>query len=801
MAMLVVSVCLVGAAVLAMEVQSALRAYVAGQGMWSKGQKDAVYQLMRLAQSRDLARYRDFRAALDITLGDRQARLELEQPDFDPAVARAGFLRGGNDAADIAGMIRLYRYGRHISYMERAVDVWVRGDAGIEELAALGAALNVEVGLAAPDESRIGAMLTRAYALNDRLNTLGNEFAATLGEASRAIHLLLMELMLALSAALFAGAALAVRMLLMRNQRLQADLEAREARYRSLFENSVDAVLLANSRGSIHEANQAACRLFGHSEAELCEIGRDGLILPDTPGLKEALEERERTGYYKAELELMRKDGSRFVADVSSAVVEDGPGERRVYLIIRDISERRAAQASLERVSRFNTAFRRVSQAIARSREPAELYRQVCESAVRDGGIRMAGVLLKQDGGGPLAVAASGGAPTDYFDKVIISPDPASPFGRGPASRVVNSGEGYVSNAFTSDNIGEPWREALLRAGFAAVSVFPLREQGRVTGIFVCYAGEEDFFDQPLIDLMDQLAREVSFALDYLREQKARAAAEESLRGMNQELERRVAERTADLRATNRALEESNQELGSFSYSVSHDLRGPLRAINGFAALLVSEHAQALDGEARDYLHRLREASLRMDRLTTGLLDLAQLGRVRLSRGPLDLSAMARAMAEELLAGGPPREVEWIIADGLSAEADAALARVMLGHLLGNAYKFTRDQAHPRIEFGAVQQASELVYFIADNGCGFDMAYAKRIFGAFARLHAGAEYEGLGIGLATARRIIERHGGRIWARAEPGQGATFYFTLAPAPEAGARADGEAGEETSSGRSP
>ncbi|HEY4371933.1 MAG TPA: PAS domain S-box protein [Burkholderiales bacterium] len=779
-ALLIISIGLVGAAVVCMEVQSSLRAYVGGESLWSKGQKQAVYYLRRLAQSRTAADYAEFRAAIDVPLGDHEARLELEKPDYDDTVARAGFIRGRNHPDDISGMIYLYRIGRHVVYMEKAIDVWTRADPMIEELAAIGERVNAEVRKPQPDEQNVAALMARAYELNDALTPLESEFSVTLGEGSRAISTLLLQLMVALSVVLVGTGLLTVRALLMRNERLQAELRAREEHYRSLFENSMDAVLLISPDGTIHEANQAACRLFGYTPEELREVGRYGVMRPDTPGLAEALRERDRTGSFKTELQMLRKDGSLFMADVSSAIFHNSAGNKRTYLIIRDITPRKDAERRLERLSRFNTVFRRVSQAIARTREPAELYSYLCACAVRDGGLRMACVLRLDPATGSLRAAASEGGAGGNFDRALISATPDSPFGRGPAAQVVRTGISFVNNDFAAAEIGAPWREDLLHAGFKAVAVYPLREQGAVIGIFALYAGETGFFDQPLIDLMDQLAREVSFALDHIGDQKARAVAEESLRSLNRELEQRVAERTADLRASNEALQTSSQELATFSYSVSHDLRGPLRAINGFASLLLSDHAGELDAQGHEYLERLRDASLRMDRLTNGLLDLAQLGRGAFAPTDLDLSALARGVASELQATEPDRAIEWVIEAGVQGRGDPALVQVMLQQLIGNAWKFTREVPQARIEFGGRRDREDQVTcFVADNGCGLDMAYAEKIFNAFARLHPMNEYEGIGIGLATVKRILERHGGRIWVEAAPRIGATFYFTLPP----------------------
>ncbi|WP_211218625.1 ATP-binding protein [Thermithiobacillus tepidarius DSM 3134] len=237
------------------------------------------------------------------------------------------------------------------------------------------------------------------------------------------------------------------------------------------------------------------------------------------------------------------------------------------------------------------------------------------------------------------------------------------------------------------------------------------------------------------------------------------------------QLEQRVAERTAALMAANRELE-------AFSYSVSHDLRAPLRAIDGFSLVLLEDYGEALDPAGREYLARVRRASQRMAELIDAMLNLARLSRGELQREPLDLSAFAREIAERLRQTQATRQVEFVLAEGVLAEGDAQLIRAVLENLLTNAWKFTSKQADARIEFGVREEAEERIYFVRDNGVGFDMAYADKLFGAFQRLHSPGEFEGHGIGLATVARIIARHGGRIWAEGVVGQGAAFYFTLA-----------------------
>lgn len=238
------------------------------------------------------------------------------------------------------------------------------------------------------------------------------------------------------------------------------------------------------------------------------------------------------------------------------------------------------------------------------------------------------------------------------------------------------------------------------------------------------------------------------------------------------ELEGRVRARTAQLEAANRELE-------AFSYSVSHDLRAPLRSISGFSLALEEDLGDRLDDNTRSHVGWIRSATARMGTLVDDMLSLARANRVELDAAPIDLSQIARAVADDLGAHAPGRRVSIAIADGLVASGSATLMRAAFENLLGNALKFTGRTADPRIEVGSTGTAGERVFFVRDNGAGFDMSLASRLFTPFQRLHSSQDFPGSGVGLATVQRIVHRHGGRIWAESEPGRGATFFFTLSP----------------------
>jgi signal transduction histidine kinase len=260
--------------------------------------------------------------------------------------------------------------------------------------------------------------------------------------------------------------------------------------------------------------------------------------------------------------------------------------------------------------------------------------------------------------------------------------------------------------------------------------------------------------------------------LGHIQEQDAQ------LREAQSSLERRVADRTRELEAQSHQLRAANKELEAFSYSVSHDLRAPLRAIDGFSKLLVSKYpGQVLDAQGTHYLERIRAGTLRMAELIDDLLHLARITRADLVRRDVDLSRLARGVLAELERRDPERKPQLQVAEGLEVHADPHLVKVVLENLLGNAWKFTGKTAAARIEVGALANGARRVLFVRDNGAGFDMTYAEKLFGVFQRLHTDAQFEGTGIGLATVQRILLRHGGRIWAEAEVGRGATFYFSF------------------------
>jgi len=463
------------------------------------------------------------------------------------------------------------------------------------------------------------------------------------------------------------------------------------------------------------------------------------------------------------------KDVHDIPVEIFLQLVRNEGAESRYMAIVRDITERKQSEAKIERLSRAYRLLSRVNEAIVRAQDRDELFTAICSAAVESELFRFVWIGMLDEQKLSVIPVAYAGVEEGYTDKLNIRLDDEHT-GNGTTGSAVREGTHVVCQDIEHDPSMAPWRDEALKRGYHAVGSFPIREAGCVVGSIGVYTLETQFFTPDIVKLMLEFAVDISFALDVLADKKRRQQAEDEIKQLNVELEHRVLERT-------RQLEDANNELETFSYSVSHDLRAPLRSIDGFSQILLKTYHDQLDATGEDYLQRVRRASQRMGHLIDDLLQLSQVTRGSLKRDSIDLSAIAEQVADDLRKTNPGRQVRFSLQQGLFVQADSGLLRIVIENLFGNAYKFTGRTLGAEIEFGKRDIDGEGVFFVRDNGDGFNMDYVHKLFGAFQRLHGVDEFEGTGIGLATVQRIIQRHNGKVWAEGKEGQGATFYFTL------------------------
>jgi PAS domain S-box-containing protein len=433
------------------------------------------------------------------------------------------------------------------------------------------------------------------------------------------------------------------------------------------------------------------------------------------------------------------------------------PVEEGIWIYYRDVSERHRVQALLEVRSRQQAAVARLGHEALVERNLQALLDRTVDEVARTLDVEMCKVLELVPGGEALLVRSGTGWHDGLVGTATVPADTRSQAGYTlAAARPVVVEDLGAETRFTGPAL---LRDHEVTSGMSVV----IGGRTQPYGVLGVHTRRRRTFTADDVNFLEAVAHLLGAAI-------GRRRTEEELVRHRDHLEEIVAERT-------RRLAESNEELESFNYSVSHDLRTPLRAIAGFSGLLRHRHGAELGPVAQRLVEQVEDEAVRMGTLIEELLNLARYHRLELTREPVDLSALAEAALAALVAAHPSRKVAWSVEPGLRAEGDPRLLRVVLENLLGNAWKFTSRTPAARIEVSAVPSAKGLTLRVRDNGAGFDMAYAQKLFRPFQRLHSPTEFEGTGIGLATVARIVQRHGGTVWAEARLGEGASFYVSL------------------------
>ena len=545
-------------------------------------------------------------------------------------------------------------------------------------------------------------------------------------------------------------------------------LRESEERFRSLFENAVMGLYQTTPDGRWLMANSALLRMMGYSSFE--ELAQRGVISETAAKVyprSTFMERIEREGQVVGfEAAWPKADGSPLFIRESARAVRDQAGNTLYYEgTVEDITERTRIEAEREemladlmhRGTQLVTAAE-VSASASTILDPEELMRQAVDLIQHYFDIYYVGLFLVDETSKQAVLHAGTG---EAGQKMLAAGHRLAVGGESMIGQCVAHAE--VRIAMDTGDAGARFSNPLLPLTRSEMAL-PLNNRGKCIGALTVQSSQESAFLPGDITALQAMADQLAIAI-------ANARLYDEVQQYATRLEERVAERTAALAAV-------NKELEAFAYSVSHDLRAPLRSLDGFSQALLEDYAGQLDSTAQDYLRRVRAGSQRMGRLIDDILKLSRLTRTEMQWEQVDLSALAREIAAELRQTQPERKADLTIADGVVVNGDARLLRVVLENLLGNAWKFTARRDYARIEFGHTQVEGKPAYFVRDDGAGFDMAYADRLFGAFQRLHSATEFEGTGIGLATVQRIIHRHGGRVWAEGMANRGATFYFTLA-----------------------
>ena len=480
-----------------------------------------------------------------------------------------------------------------------------------------------------------------------------------------------------------------------------------------------------------------------------------------------------QSGIPRVRATLLASDGTRVPVNVAMHSQTQSKTQS-VATVVTDLTAWQSMEAARERATRSLHMINACNEIIIRVTDEGRMLADMCQTMVDVGGYKLVWVgYAEHDEAKSVRPVAQAGNSDDYVENAKITWADTER-GRGPTGTAIRTGRSIIARDTETEPHYEPWRRMAEERGFRSSATFPLRADHDVFGALMIYSARPDGFDEEESRLLAELAGNLEFGIVALRNKL-------SLLQHRQHLEELVATRTNDLERAIGGLTAANQELETFAYSVSHDLRTPLRAIDGFSNILLKDYADKLDAEGRRLLQVVRDGATRMGHLIDDILAFSRIGRQQLTASDTDMGKLVQDSLRELAPAMADRPIEVIVGALPHVHGDPQMLQRVWTNLLDNAIKYTGLKPNAVIEVGSFAEGSETVFFVKDNGAGFDMQYAEKLFGMFQRLHSSEQFPGTGIGLAVIKRIITRHGGRVWAEGKVGEGATFYVAL---PQAG-----------------
>jgi PAS domain S-box-containing protein len=531
-------------------------------------------------------------------------------------------------------------------------------------------------------------------------------------------------------------------------QKALATAQENEQRFLATFEQAAVGIALVGLKGEWLKLNRKYCEILGYTPDELMGMTFQDITHTDDLQVDERLYQKlldGEIGHYTMEKRYLRKDGLIVWVNLTvSMVLDEQNSSLYAIAVAEDIMDRKQAQDELQLLTQ-------------------ELEQRVCERTLQ---LETVNAALKTN--------------EERFRLLVETVKDYAIFMLDPNGLILtwNKGAERIEGYQAEEIIGQPFTrfypEEAVRADYPAYELKTAREQGRFEdeGWRVRKDGSLFFANVIITALYDNHGTLIGFA-KITRDLTRQKQAEETLRTS----ERQARELSETLQQQSTQLQAVNKELEAFSYSVSHDLRAPLRGIDGFSQVLLEQYADKIDEQGQHYLHRVRQGSQQMGKLIDDMLQLSRLTRGDMAFESINLTTLVKNIVKELQRQEPDRQVEFVIEDRVMVQGDKNLLQAAMQNLLENAWKYTSKHPKARIEFGVMEQQGNPTYFVKDDGAGFDMKYADKLFGAFQRLHGVTEFPGTGVGLATVARIIHRHGGDIWVDAEIEKGACFYFTL------------------------